>query len=108
MTAATSFEPVSIAKLAADAASVSAAGYVLLRVVVDLEDGRDFALHLEVHDDGTVIPPDGWEILAGDGMITGVRHTDQPAANGHLRRRQGRQVAVAHHGPAGAGDAAGA
>ncbi len=100
MTAAASFDPVSIAKLAADASRVSTAGYVLLKVAVDLGDGRDFAVILEIHDDGSVIPPDGWEVAIADGMMTGVRHTGQPAENGHLRRwqgRQGRQVSVTHH-----------
>lgn len=81
-------EPVAIAKLAADAVKFSTAGYVLLKMgsVLHMSRSPGPVLTLEVHDDGTVIPPDGWEVISEEGMITGARHTGQPAPNAHLRR----------------------
>jgi hypothetical protein len=75
-------EPVAVAKLAADAADYSTAGYVLLK----MGGAKAPVITLEVHDDGTVIPPDDWEVTVRDGMITGARHTGQPAENCGLRR----------------------
>lgn len=79
-------EPVAVAKLAADAAHYSTAGYVLLKMDTGNRNRAEAALTFEVHDDGTVIPPDDWEAVIEDGMITGARRTGQPAPNAHLRR----------------------
>jgi hypothetical protein len=87
-TAEITCDPVAVAKLADDAVRFSTAGYVLLRMGSVLQMGRSpgIVLTFEVHDDGIVIPPDGWEVISDEGTITGARHTGQPAPNGHLRR----------------------
>ena len=86
-------EPVSIEKLTSDAVHISTAGYVLLKMDTGSPDRADAALTFEIHADGCVIPPDGWEaIIVGGGppggLIVGARHTGQVAANAHLRRRR--------------------
>ena len=81
-------QPVAVSKLAADAVKFSTAGYVLLRMGSVQQMGRSPGpvLTFEVHDNGTVIAPDGWAAVIEDGTVTGARRTGLPSPDAHLRR----------------------